>query len=340
MKADIEIANCPVCNCEHFTPVRRVSDTRHGLVKDRLIACCNNCSTTYLRERVPLQQIASYYPSDYISYQFKLIEHPKTFKDKVFNDAIWQQQARRVQILESFLERNKQFAKHDFERLSLLDVGCGTGLFLSEVKKRWNCRVKGCDFSEENVNYARIQLGLDVELKSAEELAEQSETYDIVTMNYYLEHEYHPKKVLKAANRSLKEGGLLLLFELPHIKSLTSRLFGKYWYDYDCPRHTIFFTKDTLGQLLNETGFTIEHFSFSYHPITWSGSLQTLTGWDLWGKGGFYKNLFVHGVLYYLCFPLSIGSALLGLGDEIIVIAKKATNASMVGNDESGRQRP
>lgn len=340
MKDAIEIATCPVCDCENFTPVRRVSDMRHGLAKDRLIARCNNCATTYLRERAPLQQIASYYPSDYISYQFKLIEHPKTFKDRVFNDAIWQQQARRVHILESFLQRNKQFAKHDFERLSLLDVGCGTGLFLSEVKKRWNCRVKGCDFSEENVNYAQVQLGLDVELKSAEELAEQAETYDIITMNYYLEHEYHPKKVLKAANRSLKEGGLLLLFELPHIKSLSSRLFGKYWYDYDCPRHTVFFTKDTLSKLLHRTGFTIESFAFSYHPITWSGSLQTLTGLDLWGNGGFYRNLFFHGILYYLCFPLSIGAALLGLGDEIIVIAQKTATIPTGGENEPKEQRP
>jgi len=43
--------------------------------------------------------------------------------------------------------------KLDFK--SVLDIGCGNGLLLSELRKRHNVKIYGCDISEEAVNLAK-----------------------------------------------------------------------------------------------------------------------------------------------------------------------------------------
>jgi ubiquinone/menaquinone biosynthesis C-methylase UbiE len=50
------------------------------------------------------------------------------------------------------------FAGRDQRKLRLLDIGCGTGTFLSQVKQVWPRLRIGLDLSEPYIGYARQHL--------------------------------------------------------------------------------------------------------------------------------------------------------------------------------------
>lgn len=72
------------------------------------------------------------------------------------------------------------------QRGTLLDIGCGTGDFLGEMKRKgWT--VKGLEPDEGAREQARKNHGLDV--GQAEDLfALEADSYDVITMWHVLEH--------------------------------------------------------------------------------------------------------------------------------------------------------
>ncbi|MFH1599666.1 MAG: bifunctional 2-polyprenyl-6-hydroxyphenol methylase/3-demethylubiquinol 3-O-methyltransferase UbiG [Pseudomonadota bacterium] len=101
----------------------------------------------------------------------------------------------------------------------VLDVGCGGGL-LSEAMAASGARVTALDLAPELIEVARLHLlesGLDVDyrLQSVESLADEAPaSFDAITCMEMLEHVPDPGSVLRACDRLLKPGGVLLLSTL------------------------------------------------------------------------------------------------------------------------------
>lgn len=102
----------------------------------------------------------------------------------------------------------------------LLDLGCGTGLFLREVKRNHpRLAVTGLDLSAPYLDVARRRLGewSGVELieGGAESIPAEHAAFDIVTCVYLL-HELPPaarRQVAAEIRRVLRPGGLLILVD-------------------------------------------------------------------------------------------------------------------------------
>lgn len=101
-------------------------------------------------------------------------------------------------------------ALRPFEGLELIDVGCGGGL-LAEPLARLGARVTGIDVSNENIEIARRHLppGLCIDYRptSAEALAGEGASYDIVVAMEVVEHVGDLNGFLCATSRLLKPGG-------------------------------------------------------------------------------------------------------------------------------------
>jgi 2-polyprenyl-3-methyl-5-hydroxy-6-metoxy-1,4-benzoquinol methylase len=139
---------------------------------------------------------------------------------------------------------------------TLLDVGCGDGSFLNEIREI-PCKSIGVDISPIAVKNAR-DSGLNVIQGNGEELNHIfiHQKFDVVRCADALEHTTAPGKVLKNMYEMLNAGGELILC-VPNIRSLSRFLLGKYWPIYHLPFHRFHFDKNVLVRILLENGFQV-----------------------------------------------------------------------------------
>jgi len=134
----------------------------------------------------------------------------------------------------------------------LLDVGCGRGDFLADMK-RLGWRVKGIEPVEAAAESARMK-GVDVCRCSFEEADIPDSSLDHLTMHHVLEHLFEPIEALGKCHRILKKGGHLVLYT-PNCASLGHTLFGSSWSALDPPRHLYLFSPGNLSAVLARVGF-------------------------------------------------------------------------------------
>ncbi len=80
--------------------------------------------------------------------------------------------------------------------------------------------------------------------------------FDIIILQHVLEHLEQPEKVLDHITEHLSENGQLII-AVPNYSSLQQRLFAKYWFHLDLPRHLVHFESQWLLQRLSDRGYTI-----------------------------------------------------------------------------------
>jgi len=134
----------------------------------------------------------------------------------------------------------------------LLDIGCGEGFFLFNAS-RAGYITKGIELSQDAVEYARREFGLDVEAKPFEELRFPKDHFDVITLWQVLEHVPYPLVILKEVHRILKPEGMLVA-STPNIEGIPAKILGKRWWNIRC-LHINQFTRKTLATVLKNIGF-------------------------------------------------------------------------------------
>jgi ubiquinone/menaquinone biosynthesis C-methylase UbiE len=115
--------------------------------------------------------------------------------------------------------------------VSVLDVGCGNGSFLSMVRAE-NRTLAGADLAPEMIKFAKQRLGETVDLRVAdsEHLPWEANAFDCLTCNCSFHHYPHPAAVLEEMRRVLKPGGHLVFSDpwfpgvLRHLANFVVRL--------------------------------------------------------------------------------------------------------------------
>ena len=150
---------------------------------------------------------------------------------------------------------------------TLLDVGCGTGLFLGmALHHGW--RAVGVELSSSLAARAREEMRLDVRCGDFLDVPLPAESFDAITMWDFLEHVLDPARVVEKARGLLKPSGYLVIFTIDTaslfntIAHLMHRLFGQRAQQplellYDA-RHNYYFTQASLAGLLDGRGLRIE----------------------------------------------------------------------------------
>lgn len=132
----------------------------------------------------------------------------------------------------------------------VLDIACGTGYGSQMLRLAGALFVVGVDLSAETVRYARQKYqtpGVEFICADAENF-EWSEPFDVVVSFETIEHLHHPKMFLERIYRLLVPGGNFLL----SVPLGETRHFDSY--------HLHAFTQEQVFALLEQTGFSIDHY--------------------------------------------------------------------------------
>lgn len=144
---------------------------------------------------------------------------------------------------------------------SVLDVGCGTGLFIDFLQSQ-GIIAKGLELSRWSHAVATKRFSLSVFQKVLEDdnVLTMIEPVDVITMYDVLEHTRDPLHTLRNAYKILNPGGILVV-NAPNIDGFISRVTGKYWNKHIPPNHLFFFNRTNIKNLIKGTGFSIESFT-------------------------------------------------------------------------------
>jgi SAM-dependent methyltransferase len=148
-------------------------------------------------------------------------------------------------------------------RPRFLDVGCGTGEFLSLLAEDFE--VYGVEVSQRYLQIARERYGLPHlihgELTTA---GFEADFFEVVQMRGVLQHLPDPLGQLREACRVTKPGGLIVISATPNIASLAARVFRAH-FRLLAPEQMVYnFSPTTLRALLEKTGYKVERFAFPY----------------------------------------------------------------------------
>jgi SAM-dependent methyltransferase len=297
-----------------------------------LITC--PCEFIYLNPRPTRDEIKAYYPSEYyppaelssrthVDRFFKRLSkvmkkgireefygYPATSRSRV---------ARLLRCIALYPEYwHLRFAGRDILPFKgqgrLLDVGCGPGRLLQELRGQgWE--VYGVDFSSVAVSRAQ-SVGLNVKEGDLLTAGFESNFFDVVIFSHSLEHVYDPVATLQEARRVLKPGGWVLLY-LPNAGSAEARLFGEWWVAWDPPRHLFHFDKRSSARLLEMAGFRVVKTKTSTSKSSFLGSADCYSQHVV--KSQRKHGSFLRHVAGVGCLVLGH----LGYGGELKVMAEK-----------------
>lgn len=146
----------------------------------------------------------------------------------------------------------------------ILDVGCGNGHLIAELEK-FGYEVVGIDPASDSVALARQQTSARIEQEMAtpgllERLGEAP--FDVVVSVEVVEHVYDPHAWAAACYGALRPHGILICTTPHHgyVKNLALALtngFDRHWHPLRVGGHIKFWSKATLRELLEQTGFRV-----------------------------------------------------------------------------------
>ena len=242
------LRKCMICGSEEL---KRVYDFEEFHV----LKCgyCKNAWRSNMYDENKINEIycqSSYEDNPYFSYDISTVHSLGNNRFKNFDRAL------------KFLKKNGHKGR-------LLDIGCGSGAFLS-MAKDYGWELTGIEISSELSEVCRKNVpNAEVINESFENSQLEPESFDLITMWDVIEHVIDPIDVITQIKGLLVKGGVAL-FCTPDESSLLANI-GKLLYNASWkypalalhpPNHTYFFSREGFGQMLKSLDLQIlEHYS-------------------------------------------------------------------------------
>ena len=144
---------------------------------------------------------------------------------------------------------------------TILDVGCGAGVFLSSISERWTKH--GLELSASGASLAR-KKNLDVTQATVDALPRHYQV-DLISALDVIEHIIDPHDFLEACKRHLRPCGVMLLLT-GDADSYAAKIAGPQWSYLRWCGHISIFSRSGLRKLLESHGFEIFAWMRCSHP--------------------------------------------------------------------------
>ncbi|MCK0191678.1 class I SAM-dependent methyltransferase [Arenibacter sp. F20364] len=184
------------------------------------------------------EYLARYYESEnYISHT----DAKSSLLDKIYQTVKVYNLKRKLALINAYSDTGKK----------LLDVGAGTGDFLSVAEKQgWEVfGVEPNELAKRKASEKGIELYSDLNL-----LPQQK--YDVITLWHVLEHVPDLDRQISKLVGLLSEKGTLVV-AVPNFKSYDAYHYKKFWAAFDVPRHLWHFSRNSIQNIFAEHGMKL-----------------------------------------------------------------------------------
>lgn len=184
-----------------------------------------------------VEELPEYYKSeDYISHT----DASRSWFEKIY------------QLVKNYAlkQKLKYINTENQEKGNLLDIGAGTGDFLSVAKNDgWKvCGIEPNASARKRAEEKGVRL---LEQTDASFVDDNSAAYDVITMWHVLEHVPDLEGQLEELKKLLKKNGALFI-AVPNFRAYDAKHYGEYWAAYDVPRHLWHFSSEAVKSIFAE----------------------------------------------------------------------------------------
>lgn len=253
---------CDLCGEGAHRPFARGRDFESRTCRNewRFVECAA-CGLVRLHPRPAVATLPVIYPPSYYSYSYESTVPWIARAGKALLDR------RKLRGIVRALDRPVR---------TFLDIGCGTGRYLSSMAAQGVPRegIHGLELDAEVVARLRSE-GFQAHHDRVETCtAIAPRSLDLATMFHVIEHVASPAAVLARIATWMAPGGVLAV-ETPNLDSVDARRFrDRWWGGYHIPRHWTLFTPETLQALLRRQGFEPFAVRFQTGHSFWMYSLH------------------------------------------------------------------
>jgi len=230
---------------------------RYRITRFEVLAC-RGCSLVYLWPQPSPEEIRAMFATLYTTGEGSVPElrdyYGYCYEDAPSNPL--------VQLYERWLDALERVR----EPGRLLDIGCGTGLFLAVARRRgW--QPFGIDECVEATHHAREHFKLDVRGGDFGDFASEGHRFEAITAWDVIEHSRAPVELLGGMRRCLAPGGVVGI-STPNQRSILDAVAGLVYRasgghitqpleKFYIEQHFVYFTPETLAQALGRAGLAV-----------------------------------------------------------------------------------
>jgi 2-polyprenyl-3-methyl-5-hydroxy-6-metoxy-1,4-benzoquinol methylase len=241
---------CPVCDAQD--PRLRYEITRFSVNE------CRDCTQIYLWPQLTDEEVREMFSTLYTVGEGSVPEL-KSYYEFTYDDV---PDNPLVQLYERWLDALEIHRKGG----RLLDIGCGTGLFLAVARRRgWE--PFGIDDCAEATQHAREHFGLDVSNGEFADFARTDARFDVITMWDIIEHARRPVDLLASAAQCLAADGVIGI-STPNQRSILDVVAGGIYHasggrltraleKFYIEQHFLYFTPTTLAAAIDRAGLEV-----------------------------------------------------------------------------------
>lgn len=232
-----QITNCPVCKGVDFAPFLTCKDYTVSHESFNIVSC-KTCSFKFTNPRPLDSEIGKYYKSeDYVSHS----DTKKGLINQLYHAVRRRTLKQKLGLISGYVSRG-----------TILDYGCGTGMFLKTCADAgW----KSFGF-EPDADAKKLAEAKGLSVSNSKD-ALTGNKYDIISLWHVLEHVTDLDPTLQFFSKSITERGRVI-FAVPNYSSADAKHYKEFWAGYDVPRHIYHFEINTLKKLLANYGFSLE----------------------------------------------------------------------------------
>jgi 2-polyprenyl-3-methyl-5-hydroxy-6-metoxy-1,4-benzoquinol methylase len=234
----LNLEKCIVCGSSQFEPFLVCKDYTVSQESFNILSC-KSCGFKLTNPRPDNSVLGSYYKAEsYVSHT----NSKKGIVNKLYHAVRNYTLKSKIKLVSSYVSRG-----------TILDYGCGTGMFLNA------CNISGWEGygmePDDNARKMASEHGLNVFSDKAKvQNYITDKKFNAITLWHVLEHVTDMEETLSFFKSKLNPDGVLII-AVPNHVSYDAHYYKEFWAAYDVPRHLHHFDLKSMTSLLEKAGF-------------------------------------------------------------------------------------